>query len=80
MLIHFRSPIPPHFIHERLFNLASGRAIIETLCAKEKSPFESNLKFKRKLLGGTYMIQVSGVGLRYGDRKLFDDVNIKFTR
>ncbi len=25
------------------------------------------------------MIQVSGVGLRYGDRKLFDDVNIKFT-
>lgn len=24
------------------------------------------------------MIQVSGVGLRYGDRKLFDDVNIKF--
>lgn len=26
-----------------------------------------------------YMIQVSGVGLRYGDRKLFEDVNIKFT-
>ncbi|MDM5333575.1 ATP-binding cassette domain-containing protein [Ureibacillus composti] len=25
------------------------------------------------------MIQVSGVGLRYGDRKLFEDVNIKFT-
>lgn len=25
------------------------------------------------------MIQVSNVGLRYGDRKLFDDVNIKFT-
>ena len=24
------------------------------------------------------MIQVSGVGLRYGDRKLFEDVNIKF--
>lgn len=29
--------------------------------------------------GGTYMIQVSNVGLRYGDRKLFEDVNIKFT-
>ena len=27
----------------------------------------------------TTMDQVSGVGLRYGDRKLFDDVNIKFT-
>ncbi len=27
----------------------------------------------------TYMIQVSNVGLRYGDRKLFEDVNIKFT-
>ncbi|MGE7949633.1 ABC-F family ATP-binding cassette domain-containing protein [Lysinibacillus sp. NPDC093688] len=25
------------------------------------------------------MIQVSNVGLRYGDRKLFEDVNIKFT-
>ncbi|MEE1131990.1 MAG: ATP-binding cassette domain-containing protein [Caryophanon sp.] len=25
------------------------------------------------------MIQVTGVGLRYGDRKLFEDVNIKFT-
>lgn len=25
------------------------------------------------------MIQVSGVGLRFGDRKLFEDVNIKFT-
>ena len=25
------------------------------------------------------MIQVSDVGLRYGDRKLFEDVNIKFT-
>jgi len=29
--------------------------------------------------GGTCMIQVSNVGLRYGDRKLFEDVNIKFT-
>jgi len=28
--------------------------------------------------GGTCMIQVSNVGLRYGDRKLFEDVNIKF--
>ena len=25
------------------------------------------------------MITVSNVGLRYGDRKLFEDVNIKFT-
>ncbi|POZ56459.1 hypothetical protein LYSIN_01242 [Lysinibacillus sphaericus] len=26
------------------------------------------------------MIQVSNVGLRYGDRKLFEDVNIKFNK
>ena len=26
-----------------------------------------------------FMITVSNVGLRFGDRKLFEDVNIKFT-
>ncbi len=36
-----------------------------------------NINYRIK--GGTYMIQVSNVGLRYGDRKLFEDVNIKFT-
>ena len=29
-------------------------------------------------LGGTSMIAVSNVSLRFGDRKLFEDVNIKF--
>lgn len=41
--------------------------------------FLSNRKYNETIQGGTCMIQVSGVGLRYGDRKLFDDVNIKFT-
>ena len=26
-----------------------------------------------------YMLTVTNIGLRYGDRKLFEDVNIKFT-
>lgn len=48
------------------------------MCKREFS-FLSNRKYKETIQGGTCMIQVSGVGLRYGDRKLFDDVNIKFT-
>src|SRR5690606_21674462 len=46
---------------------------------KREFSFLSNRKYKETIQGGTCMIQVSGVGLRYGDRKLFDDVNIKFT-
>lgn len=48
------------------------------MCKREFS-FLSNRKYNETIQGGTCMIQVSGVGLRYGDRKLFDDVNIKFT-
>ncbi len=35
--------------------------------------------FQDKLHGGVVMLTVSNIGLRYGDKKLFEDVNIKFT-
>jgi len=31
------------------------------------------------IIGGNVMISTTGVSLRYGGRKLFEDVNIKFT-
>ena len=59
-------------------------AILEILCIKEiylfLGIFEAIEKYNDiSIQGGTTMIQVTGVGLRYGDRKLFEDVNIKFT-
>lgn len=35
---------------------------------------------ERKLKGGKKLIQVVNLGLRFSDRKLFDEVNLKFTR
>jgi ABC-type molybdenum transport system ATPase subunit/photorepair protein PhrA len=33
----------------------------------------------RAIGGSTSMIQTNGISLRYGDKKLFEDVNVKFT-
>ena len=38
-----------------------------------------DIMFQDKLHGGVVMLTVSNIGLRYGDKKLFEEVNLKFT-
>lgn len=42
--------------------------------------FDSTIRYGQRVKGGTKVIQVTNLGLRFSDRKLFDEVNLKFTK